>query len=85
MSPLQESEGCAALDGAATASQGTTRLPPPPTAVSGKCPAIEFEYLHGEVEPSELTSSDRPIEIPTASAQKGLHRDMSAMDDHFQA
>ena len=106
MRPIsQESEGCAALDGPATSSQGTARLPPPPTAVSGIVQqlysSIFTERLrlihscripqtrHAEilenhmVEPSELKASDRPIEIRTASAQKGPYQDISAMNDHF--
>ena len=34
------------------------------------------------VEPSELTSSDRPVEISTAGAEKGLYWDISARNDH---
>ena len=34
------------------------------------------------VEPSELTASDRPVEIPTAGAEKDTYWDISAMNDH---
>ena len=35
------------------------------------------------VEPSELTVSDRPMEIPAASTEKGPYWDVSAMIDHI--
>ena len=67
MSPIrQESEGCAALDGPATASPGTPRIPPPPAAVSG----IRISKYH-LVEPCELTASDRPRENPCNRCRQG--------------